>query len=253
MSYPSSQPGHHDPYHQQPYQQQPTEPVRYQQPAGYGPPLPPPLMPPQPPKRRGMHPLAIVGIVVGVLIVVCVGVGTVASLGAEEEPETSANEQPEAQAPESEDAEPAAEDERENGDEGKATAGIGDAVRDGKFEFTITEVETGIDAVGDEFLGKEAQGQFVFVYVTVENIGDEAQLFDGSSQYLIDTEGREHSSDGEAAFYVENSDSFLTEINPGNTVEGIVVFDIPADATPASLNLHDSFLSGGVEVLVGGA
>jgi hypothetical protein len=193
-----------------------------------------------------MHPLAIVGIVVGAVLFLCVAVGVVASVGGEDEPETSANDQPESQAPESEEAEPAAQDE---GDDEPAV-GIGDPVRDGKFEFTVTEVETGIESVGDDFLGKEAQGQFVFVHVTVENIGDEAQYFDSSNQYLFDTEGREHSADGEAAIYVENSDSFLNEINPGNKVEGIVVFDIPADAIPESLRLHDSFLSGGVEVVV---
>lgn len=112
-------------------------------------------------------------------------------------------------------------------------------------------METDVSSVEDEFLGKEAQGQFVLLHLSVENIGDESQLFDGSSQYLFDSEGREHSSDGEAALYVENSESFLNEINPGNKVEGIVVFDIPADAVPASLRLHDSPFSGGVEVQLG--
>ncbi|WP_152193177.1 DUF4352 domain-containing protein [Georgenia satyanarayanai] len=34
------------------------------------------------------------------------------------------------------------------------------------------------------------------------------------------------------------SDTFLNDINPGNTVEGIVVFDIPADAQPAAIELR---------------
>jgi len=130
----------------------------------------------------------------------------------------------------------------------EAAPGVGTAVRDGKFEFTVTSVETGVATVGDEYLNEQAQGQFVLVHVTVTNIGDAAQMFDGSSQKLVDTAGREHSADSSAAIYLGDSNSFLTDINPGNSVEGTVVFDIPADAVPATISLHDSFFSGGVEV-----
>ncbi|MDO8147526.1 DUF4352 domain-containing protein [Isoptericola sp. b515] len=129
-------------------------------------------------------------------------------------------------------------------------AGIGDPVRDGKFEFTVTELERGVEKIGNEYLNTEAQGKFVLVHMSVENIGDEAQYFDGSSQKLVDTEGRTHSADSEAAIYLDDSNSFLNEINPGNTVDGIVVFDMPKDAKPATLELHDSAFSGGVEVSV---
>ena len=37
-------------------------------------------------------------------------------------------------------------------------------------------------------------------------------------------------------------------INPGNTVNAKIVFDMPKDANPATLELHDSMLSGGVKV-----
>lgn len=130
----------------------------------------------------------------------------------------------------------------------KKGAGVGDAVRDGKFEFTVTKVKTGVKTIGDEYADQKAQGQYVLVSMTVKNIGDEAQYFDGSSQKLVDTEGRTHSADSEAAIYLDDSNSFLNEINPGNTVKGVVVFDIPKDATPASLELHDSAFSGGVTV-----
>ena len=127
-------------------------------------------------------------------------------------------------------------------------AGVGDAVRDGKFQFTVTKVKTGVKHIGDEYLGTKAQGQFVLVYVTVENVGDEAQYFDGSSQTLVDGEGREHSADSGAAIYLKDSESFLNEINPGNKVKATVVFDIPKGAVPAAIQLHDSMFSGGVEV-----
>jgi hypothetical protein len=180
------------------------------------------------------------------------GAGTTAEVAAEDAGADAAVEDAAAAAdaveeePEAEAAEPQekAEKEPEPADLPK----IGDPARDGKFEFTVTELEDGVKDVGSEFLNKEAQGQFVLVHMSVENIGDEAQYFDGSSQELVDTEGRTHSADSEAAIYLDDSNSFLNEINPGNTVEGVVVFDIPKKATPATLLLHDSMFSGGVEV-----
>ncbi|MFB8229919.1 DUF4352 domain-containing protein [Cellulosimicrobium sp. NPDC055967] len=132
-----------------------------------------------------------------------------------------------------------------------AAPGVGTAVRDGKFEFTVTSVETGVPSVGDQYLSQEAQGQYVLVHMTVTNIGDEAQMFTGGNQQLTDTEGRTHESDSTAAIYLGDTNSFLTDINPGNAVEGVVVFDIPVDAVPATLSLHDSMFSGGVEVSLG--
>ncbi|MGO1318522.1 MAG: DUF4352 domain-containing protein [Cellulomonadaceae bacterium] len=132
-----------------------------------------------------------------------------------------------------------------------AAAGVGSAVRDGKFEFTVTAVETGLESVGESFMLEEAQGQFVLVRVTVHNVGDEAQYFSGSDQELIDEAGRTHSADTMAAIALGDADSFLNQINPGITVEGVVVFDIPVDAVPTSIVLHDSMFSGGVEVALG--
>lgn len=130
-------------------------------------------------------------------------------------------------------------------------AGIGTPVRDGKFEFTVTGVEPGVARIGDDMLGQDAQGQFVLVHLTVTNIGEEAQYFDGSSQKAFDAQGRELSADGTAAVYLGDANSFLNQINPGNSVTGTVVFDIPADAALTRLELHDSPFSGGVEVALG--
>lgn len=129
--------------------------------------------------------------------------------------------------------------------------GIGATAADGKFEFVVTQVDHGVARVGNDMIGQDAQGQYVLVHVTVTNIGDEAQYFDGSSQKATDTEGRSHSADIAAAVYLGDTNSFLNQINPGNQVEGVVVFDIPADATLAEIELHDSPFSGGVTVGLG--
>jgi uncharacterized protein DUF4352 len=129
------------------------------------------------------------------------------------------------------------------------TPGLKTPVRDGKFEFTVKSFECGEDKIGASFMAERAQGQFCIAKVKVSNIGDESQMFDGTSQYLYDQEGREFTASTEAAFALPESQSFLEDINPGNTVSGKVVWDVPASGFEASeLELHDSMFSEGVEV-----
>ncbi|HET8595317.1 MAG TPA: DUF4352 domain-containing protein [Intrasporangium sp.] len=125
---------------------------------------------------------------------------------------------------------------------------VGMAVHDGKFEFTVTKVETGVKRVGPDFLAQKAQGQFVLVHLNVTNIGDEPQTLIDSEQKVRDAAGRQFSTDSGAALVIDGNDVFFNKINPGNTVRGVLVYDMPKGARPASIELHDSMLSGGVTV-----
>jgi hypothetical protein len=131
-------------------------------------------------------------------------------------------------------------------------AGIGDVVKDGKFSFKITKVEKGLSKVGQGYTASKAQGQYVLVHVTVKNIGDEAQMFSDSEQKLIDTKDREYDADSGAAIWLEDSNGFLKNINPGNTVKGFVLFDVPKNFKLKAIKLHDSMFSGGVTVSLAG-
>ncbi|GAB4106554.1 hypothetical protein GCM10028790_55730 [Micromonospora taraxaci] len=134
-------------------------------------------------------------------------------------------------------------------EEKPATAKIGQPARDGKFEFTVKSSKCGVAKVGSEPLGQKAQGQFCLVTVNVKNIGKEAQMFDGSSQKAYAADGTEYSADSGAAIYAnKNAETFLNDVNPGNQVTGVVVFDIPKNVKLTKLELHDSMFSGGVDV-----
>ena len=128
---------------------------------------------------------------------------------------------------------------------------IGDEAKDGDFTFVVTAVEDGPAIIGDADFGIEPQGKFVFVTMTVTNHSDAPGSLFGDNQYLIDTEGRRASADGEAAIYLDEAQSLYGEINPGNSLSGIVVFDISVDAVPAGVELHDSAFSDGVTVVLG--
>lgn len=130
----------------------------------------------------------------------------------------------------------------------KVVNGIGREYRDGKFAFTVTRVKKGVHRVGDQYTGQTAQGQYVLVYVTVRNIGTEASTFDNSSQKLTDVQGRNFDSDTGATISMADANAFLKDINPGNGVNGILVYDVPQGTRLKSIDLHDSMFSGGVTV-----
>ncbi|MEU7880094.1 DUF4352 domain-containing protein [Microbispora bryophytorum] len=126
---------------------------------------------------------------------------------------------------------------------------LGDVVKDGKFAFKVTKVEKGLSQVGEGFTVSKAQGQYVLIHLTVKNIGDKAQMFSDSAQKLIDAKGRTFDADsGAAALGLKDSNAFLNNINPGNAVNGILLFDVPEDVKLKAVELHDSLFSDGVTV-----
>lgn len=128
-----------------------------------------------------------------------------------------------------------------------APAGIGEPVQVGDFEVTVTGIEQGITHVGHEQLGADPQGQFVIVSVSVTNTGTTAEYFFADNQKLIDEQGREHSSSS-AAVHLDQGQVLLQQINPGNTLEGALLYDIPVDAVPQTLTVSGGMFQDGTEI-----
>jgi hypothetical protein len=129
------------------------------------------------------------------------------------------------------------------------TAKIGEPARDGKFEFTVQKVKCAVNEVGPSGFGQHAQGQFCLITLKVANIGKEAQSFSDSEQKAFGSDGTQFSSDSGAAIYVnKDAETLFNQINPGNSITGVIVFDIPKAAKLTKLELHDSPFSGGVTV-----
>lgn len=129
-------------------------------------------------------------------------------------------------------------------------AKVGTPVRDGKFQFTVTKVRCGVPSVGPQDFGQTAQGQFCLVTLKVENIGDKPQTLDASSQEGYDQAGHKLDADASAGIYANpaGGGAFLNDINPGNALTAVVVYDIPKTGKLTRLELHDSPFSGGVTV-----
>lgn len=111
-------------------------------------------------------------------------------------------------------------------------------VRDGKLGFTLMNVETASKAKHID-----ARGKFVIVTMKVQNIGDRPHTYSADEQTLIDSAGREHKPHPSASTVLNAEDT--TAMNPGFEVTVKVPFDIPVNATPAVLEVHDFVFSGG--------
>jgi Domain of unknown function (DUF4352) len=139
----------------------------------------------------------------------------------------------------------------EPADDASALLGIGQDAADGRFSFVVDGVDCRLTEIGDEYLGTTAQGKFCVVDLTITNTDDEPQSFFGENATLFNADGQKFSADSEAAIYLAEAQSLYEEINPGNSVASKIVFDVPADVTPTSIELHDSAFSGGVTVSLG--
>jgi hypothetical protein len=124
---------------------------------------------------------------------------------------------------------------------------IGEPVSDGEFQFVITD----ISGQGPNYYGPRAQGQWVFVTMTVRNTGDEPQSFFVQNQKLIDTRGREFAPDMSATKVIGSDSTMMLNMNPGFGLTAKVVYDVPPGTKPAVVEVHDSMISGGARVSVG--
>jgi hypothetical protein len=131
----------------------------------------------------------------------------------------------------------------------KQGPGLGDEVRDGKFSFVVHSVKCGAKSLGGGFA--KAQGQFCLVNMTVKNIGDEAQTMFSSNQYAYKGDTKYDVDDAATvAASVDSDDPWINDINPGNSLRGVIVFDVPKGTQLTKLELHDSAFSGGTEVFL---
>ncbi|MDI9914336.1 DUF4352 domain-containing protein [Rhodococcus sp. IEGM 1379] len=128
--------------------------------------------------------------------------------------------------------------------------GLGTEIRDGKFAFVVTNVESGLTNIGKKssWFNETAEGQFVIVSIDVTNTSTKPQFYSSSNQLLIDLQGREFTNDSSAELGLEGDNRGVGDLNPGITRSTRLVFDIPIDAVPAALEAHDSMFSTGARV-----
>jgi hypothetical protein len=126
--------------------------------------------------------------------------------------------------------------------------GAGAPHRDGQLEFSVQPPRCGVDQLKRGLLPpRRPDGRYCLVEVSARNIGTESRILLNDRQYMYDSAGGRHGADFWARFFFTNESIWAT-IDPGETVRGTLVFDIPNGSQPNRLELHDGPLSGGVTI-----
>jgi len=141
---------------------------------------------------------------------------------------------------------------REMRDRTRQTVGLHEPGRDGDFEFQVSALECGIGRIGDPFVSQAAAGQYCLVEVSVRNVGDRPVPLSESLQKAYGPSGKQFGTDSNAVLLANAEQPvFLIDINPGNEVTGILVYDIPTDTQIVKLELHAAEKSRGLFVRTG--
>jgi hypothetical protein len=121
---------------------------------------------------------------------------------------------------------------------------IGDAdgpVQDGRLNFTVTSTKCAKP-------GKAAPARTCRVALQVANVGPEARVLYPAQQLLLDREETPHGA--VKLLDKEGAQIKPISIGPGESFTGALLFELPKDAEPAELELHDSALSTGVRLVL---
>ena len=123
-------------------------------------------------------------------------------------------------------------------------------------KIVVEGLETQNEVGDNQFSKKTAQGVFKVVKVTLTNNQKDAITIDSNSFKLIDDKGREFSYSSEGQIAIETSTNsqqesfFLKQLNPGLSITGNVVFDVPKDATGFKLQARGGFTGKKIELKV---
>jgi len=129
--------------------------------------------------------------------------------------------------------------------------GIGDPVRDTTVEFRVTEVSCGHRTVGEGVLTRRARGQYCVASFEVRNVGSALAILNVTDQHAVTASGSRHRANPDATAAANNLFFVLPLLlAPGDSATGKIVFDIPEDATLATLELHDSERSEGAIITI---
>lgn len=124
-------------------------------------------------------------------------------------------------------------------------ASIGDPVIVGNLKYIVTDAFA-TPVVGGGFITKEADGIFLILTISIENIGKDSEYISSGNFKLTDYKDRNYKVDS-AMFYLSTMGYealIFDDLGPGLTPEGSIIFDVPEDDKGLELIISGGFLSG---------
>jgi hypothetical protein len=130
--------------------------------------------------------------------------------------------------------------------------GLNTPVTVGSFEFTATGVKDAGNTIGSSPLSQTAQGTFIQVDLSIKNVGNSGTTFLSNYVKLVDNTGKTYDADPTATLYASPDQSaWVAAINPGNSITGPVLFDVPVGITAASIQVSDNVFGTGKAITLG--
>ncbi|GAB3130655.1 DUF4352 domain-containing protein [Glaciibacter psychrotolerans] len=134
-------------------------------------------------------------------------------------------------------------------DETPTAPGLNVPVTVGAFEFTALAAADAGTSVGTAPLTQTAQGTFFQLDLKIMNVGDAPETFIVNYLKLEDADGKTYNADASASLYAGgDAQAWIAAINPGNAVQGPILFDLPAGAKPVKLIVSDSMFNDGTAI-----
>jgi hypothetical protein len=129
----------------------------------------------------------------------------------------------------------------------KPTApGLNTPVTAGTFQYTATGVKDAGPTIGTAPFTQTAQGTYIQVDFTITNTGNSAATFLSNYVKLQDAAGKTFDADPTASLYASpDQQAWVAAINPGNTLTGPILFDVPAGTQPVSVLVSDNAFTKG--------
>src|SRR3989344_139648 len=119
---------------------------------------------------------------------------------------------------------------------------MNEAVTVDYLTYKVTKVET-FTEMGTSFFNKKTEGKFVKVYVNILNNAKESQNIFSPRFTLEDNQGRRFDEFPGASLYITDSLDFGQQVQPGLSISGAVVFELPKDAQDLKLVIKGDWLS----------
>ena len=135
-------------------------------------------------------------------------------------------------------------------DEAPKQAGLKDPVVSGDLQFTVNSIKCGITKVGPGFLEEKPQGQFCRVTSPSRTSATRRPRSSVTSRSWSTTRTASSPTTRvqRSRPNSDNNDLWIGNINPGNTIKGNIVSDIPKGAEPVKMLLLAELFGDPVEV-----
>lgn len=120
--------------------------------------------------------------------------------------------------------------------------GLGETIQVDDLTYKVVKAES-FTKMGSSVFNKETTGKFVKVYIEITNQSNKSQYILTPRFEMIDSQGRQFDSYPNTMLYIADAIDFIPQLQPGLTLSGAEVFEMPKDATGLMLEISGDWLS----------